>query len=314
MNSYNVETLSPQVINRAFWNKLEDGRIKEAADEGSGFIRTRMREDSFQRRIIVPKQIDETEIDRDEDNDFPKVVIDKEPDSVASFLPFMGTAKQKLFTGKRYAAYFGKVESQRNTMSKFQLLTYRYDVRKVLSDNCVKDMAAEEDRVFLKTINDYITTPLVGVTADYEVDLTAADHGISNRGIKKLLQKMDSKELPVGKLLLAKSTFREILEYESFNVSEAVMQRIFEQGVDTETVIFGVPVVVTVKESLFTKVGGVVQHCYLFTTEEFFGKSFLLQDATLYLEKRADMLEFWAYEAIATGIGSFNGAIRGVLA
>ena len=47
----NVETsgISAQFINQSFVRKLDEGRVKEAQDEGSRFIRSKLRQESLTR-------------------------------------------------------------------------------------------------------------------------------------------------------------------------------------------------------------------------------------------------------------------------
>ena len=126
MGAYAVESpdVTAQVINKSFVRKLEEGRVKEAADESSAFIRDKLRQEAAVREILIPQGIGPEELDRDENTDQPKKIIDKEPDSVATFVNFQGTGKRTWFKGPRYSVYFGKVESQRFTKTKFELMTY----------------------------------------------------------------------------------------------------------------------------------------------------------------------------------------------
>ena len=153
MSNRNVEReeISAQFINQSFVRKLEEGRVKEAQDEGSRFIRSKMRQESFAREVIEPVEIGADEIDRDENTDQPKKIIEKEPDSSATFVTFKGSGQRTWFRGPRYSVYFGKVESQHFMKSKFELLTYQNDIRKILTDNSVKDMADQEDSKFIET-------------------------------------------------------------------------------------------------------------------------------------------------------------------
>ena len=146
------ERLSAQFINQSFVRKLDEGRVKEAADEGSRFIRSKLRQESFAREILVPIELSPDEIDRDEHTDQPKKIIEKEPDSTATFVTFKGAGQRTFFRGPRYSVFFGKIESQHFMKSKFELLTYQNDIRKILTDNSVKDMADVEDRKFIETI------------------------------------------------------------------------------------------------------------------------------------------------------------------
>ena len=63
--NYETEQVSAQYINSNFVRKIEEGRIKEAEAAGTTFIRKKMREDSFARRILTPVTLTEDEIDRD---------------------------------------------------------------------------------------------------------------------------------------------------------------------------------------------------------------------------------------------------------
>jgi hypothetical protein len=155
MPAYQTETkeVQAQVVNHNFLRKLEEGRVKEAQDEGSAFIRMKVRQESFFREIINPILLADDEIDRDENTDQPKKIIEKEPDSVATFVTFQGTGPRTWFKGPRYAVKFGKTESQRFTKNKWELMTYQNDIRKILSDNSVKDMADQEDTKGIGTID-----------------------------------------------------------------------------------------------------------------------------------------------------------------
>ncbi len=84
--SYKTETqqVSAQFVNSNFVKKIEDGRIKEAAAEGSAFIREFVRQESYAREILTPVLLQDDEIDRDENTDEPKKIVEKEPKSVAT--------------------------------------------------------------------------------------------------------------------------------------------------------------------------------------------------------------------------------------
>ncbi|MFU8807064.1 MAG: hypothetical protein ACNA8W_24870, partial [Bradymonadaceae bacterium] len=159
MEQYATETsrVTAQLINGSFVRKIEEGRTKEAEDESSAFIRVKMRQTSFARECITPQLLADDEIDRDEHTDLPKKIVEIEPDSHATFVPFKGTGRRTWFKGKRFSVYFGKTESQRFHKSKFELMTHQNDIRKILTDNCVKDMADQEDEYFYETLDAIVT-------------------------------------------------------------------------------------------------------------------------------------------------------------
>jgi hypothetical protein len=338
--------ISAQYINQSFVRKLDEGRVKEAQDEGSRFIRSKLRQESFAREIITPVEIGADEIDRDENTDQPKKIIEKEPDSVATFVTFKGSGQRTFFRGPRYSVYFGKIETQHFSKSKFELLTYQNDIRKILTDNSVKDMADEEDKKFIETVEaamdqvgDYAflddAAQVAWGNSDKGAAALAAAQSVNHTGaagnsrqfkfneqknanrfncngspltkelIAQIFQSMTMKRLPVGKLLMTKSTFMEAIKFDQSEVGDSTVARHYSSGLEGEDKLFGIPVVTTIKNDIVKD-----DEIYLFAPQNYLGNFFLLQDATLFIKQEADMIEFWSYSAPGIGIGNALGAAR----
>jgi hypothetical protein len=339
-----LQDISAQYINQSFVRKLDEGRVKEAQDEGSRFIRSKLRQESFAREIIAPVEIGADEIDRDENTDQPKKIIEKEPDSVATFVTFKGSGQRTFFRGPRYSVYFGKIETQHFSKSKFELLTYQNDIRKILTDNSVKDMADEEDKKFLETVDaameqvgnrvfldDATQTAFKAGNIEEDAakeeafDGTVASNSrqfsfsnlaggnrfhcngspLTKELIAQIFQSMTMKKLPIGKLLMTKSTFMEAIKFDQSEVGDSTVARHYSQGLEGEDKLFGIPVVTTIKNDIVKD-----DQIYLFAPQNYLGNFFLLQDATLFIKQEADMIEFWSYSAPGIGIGNALGAAR----
>lgn len=296
MSAYKQETqkVSAQFTNSNFVRKLEDGRIKEAEAEGTAFTRMRLRQESFARELIEPVLLGDDEIDRDEDTDQPKKIVEKEPDSVATFVPFHGTGQRTWFRGARYSVFFGKTESKRFTKSKFELMTYQNDIRKILSDNSVKDMSDQEDTKFLGTINDILVLNPTQVTA---VPV------FGSAGFKRGFQALVGRKQPIGKILMTKGLYYESLDLPATSVGNDVASRHYDQGVESEEKLWGIPVVSTIKNEI-VDLDATRRSAYIFAPEDYLGKFYLLQDATLFIKQEADIIEFWSYAAPGMGIGN----------
>lgn len=292
--NYMVQTpeTTASFVNSNFVRKLEEGRIKEAQEESSAFIREKLRQEAAVREIVVPQGITEEELDRDEYTDQPKKIIDKEPDSVATFVQFQGTGRRTWFRGKRYAIYFGKIESQRFTKSKFELMTYTSDIRKILSDNSVKDMADQEDLKFAELL-----------AAIIALNPAQQSGGPFQSGtFKQAMQAMLNREIPVGKMLMTKSQYLNALDLPATTVGNDIAQRHFDEGIESSQKLWGIPVVTTIKARIYD-----TTKAWLFAPQapnNFLGNFYLLQDATLYIKQEADIIEFWSYEALGLGIGN----------
>lgn len=298
--AYKTQTqqVSAQFINSNFVRKVEDGRTKEAEAEGTAFIRSILRQESFAREIIEPVLLGDDEIDRDENTDQPKKIVEKEPDSVATFVPFNGTAQRTWFRGKRFAVYFGKTESQRFTKNKFELMTQQNDIRKILSDNSVKDMADQEDRKFLDTIN-----AIVALNLATQRTLAGA---FNSSAFKLGFQGLVNRKQPIGKLLMSKSTYYDALDLPATSVGNDVASRHYDMGIEAEEKLWGIPVVTTIKRDIVDDLTPVTgrRSVYIFAPQNYLGVFYLLQDATLYIKQEADIIEFWSYAALGIGIGN----------
>ena len=292
--------ISAKFINSNFVRKLESGHTKQAQDEGSAFIRSKLRQTSFAREILTPIVLADDEIDRDENTDLPKKIVEKEPDSTATFVTFKGTGDRTWFSGPRYPVYFGKIESQRFTKSKFELMTYQNDIRKILSDNSVKDMSDVEDGKFIETciasVNGVAGQDLTG-SATIDADIIA-----------DMLKAHIARKVPVGKFLMAKETYYDIIRQPATSIGDPIASRHYDDGIEEEEKLFGIPVVTTIKNELVPE-----NHVWLFSSEDYLGNFFLLQDATLFIKQEADIIEFWSYSAPGIGIGNTRSITRMVM-
>ena len=263
-----------------------------------------MRQDSFAREILEPVELGPDEIDRDENTDQPKKIIEKEPDSSATFATFKGTGQRTFFKGPRYSVPFGKVESQHFMKSKFELLTYQNDIRKILTDNSVKDMAEQEDAKFMDLVNAAVTVS--GNSFDAGLDFDNAGH------IKKGVQMLLNHKIPCGKILMSKHLYYDILDWTSQTFGDAVASRHYDEGLEGEKSLFGFPVITTIRREMLQvdDNGTARDSIYFFAPENYLGNFFLLQDATLFIKQEADMVEFWSYSAPGIGIGNTNAVSR----
>jgi len=294
-----VETtgVTAQEINSNWVRKIESGRIKEAQSEGSAFIRSKLRQTAFSREVLPPIVLADDEIDRDLNTDLPRKIVEKEPDSTATFVTFKGTGERTWFSGPRYAVYFGKIESQRFTKSKFELMTYQNDIRKILTDNSVKDMADIEDGKFYETC-------VAAVTGKADQDL-ALSAPLNADAVVQALKKHIARKIPIGKFLMTKELYYDVLKLAATSVGDPIASRHYDDGVEEEEKLWGFPVITTIKNDIVQN-----DEFWVFGPENYLGNFFLLQDATLFIKQEADIIEFWSYSAPGIGIGNTNAITR----
>lgn len=293
MSNYNTETVNTQFMNQSFLDKIEAGLEKEAGAAMSAFVRQKVREDGFTRKILTPSQVTAAELDRQLTEE-PTVIVEKEPDSVAATLPFNARAEIRYFKGPRYAVTFQKVSSNTFKKSKFELATYRTDIRTVLQENSVKDLQAQEDSQFYNNIVSI-------ATANSNIHTISGGFNVANlqAGVKYLLKN----KLPVGSILMTQSLYSDLLTQPATQVGNDVASGLF-WGRENLDNFYGNKIITTNKNDILPD-----NRVIIFAPQEYLGQFYSLQDATVFLKTEGDMIEFTTYEAVGSGIGNVNAAI-----
>jgi len=293
MGTYHTETTQQDAryVNSSFLRMLDNEQEKQASEEGSNFIREYVRQEAAVDEIITPVGLTEAQIDRGENTEEPKKIIEKEPSSYATFVPFEGTPEAYWFTGPRYAVFFGKIMSQKFIKSKYQLMTYVTDIRKVIADNAVKDMSDKKDLKWRDTVMGLINLN----PAEQQSDATQ----FTSSAFKRAFQKMIRRRRPIGKMVMTKSLFMEAIDLPATSVGNAIAETHYREGIENEERLFGVPVVSTIKVDIYDP-----DEVLIFAPQDYLGNSFTLQDATLHIKQEADIVEWYTYMVLGLGIGN----------
>lgn len=291
--SYNTETINVQFLNQSFLDKLDQGMTKEAGVAMSAFVRQKLREDGFTRKILQPTLVTAAELDRQVTEE-PTIIVEKEPDSIAANLPFLGRPEPRYFTGARYPVTFSKIQSAEFKKSKFELATYRTDIRTVLQENSVKDLQKQEDENFYNNC-------LAVAAAAGNMYSVSGGFSVSNlmQGVKYLV----SKQVPVGTILMTQSMYADLLKQPSTQVGSPAASELF-RGQSNLDNFYGFKIITTNKNDILPD-----NRVMFFTAAPYLGQMYLLQDATVFLKTEADMVSFSTYEAPGIGLGNTNGFI-----
>jgi hypothetical protein len=293
MSGYNTETVNIQFLNQSFLDKVDQGLTKEAGAAMSAFVRQKLREDGFTRKILQPVQITVADLDRQLTEE-PTVIVEKEPDSVAANMPFLARSEIRYFEGQKYAVTFQKIGSNRFKKSKFELATYRTDIRTILQENSVKDIQAQEDAQFYNNITTI-------AAANGNTHTISGGFNVPNlmAGIKYLLQN----KLPVGAILMTQSMYADLLSQPATVVGNDVASGLYTGKMSLDN-FFGYKIITTNKTEILP-----TNQAIVFAPQEYLGQFYSLQDATVFLKTEADMIEWETYESIGSGIGNVNGAV-----
>jgi len=298
-----------KLTNETFLSYLETpGMEKRALDAVVDYTRYRMREEGFYRRILPPIQVSNDDLDQQVDTDKPVKIIEREPDSPAAIsIPFNTLPMNLYVRGQKYRVTFDRIVTPRFTKDVDELRTYRMDIRQILSDNAIKDMLAEEDRKFIEACN-----AAMGGAADATVTQSGLVQwetiygGITRDTLQdafKILPRTISR-LEVGTCLINNLTIRELMKFGREEMGGDFSQDVFKNGW-TEQNFMNARWIISIKQDLVP-----TDSIFMFADPKFVGKSFILEDTTLYIDRKAYMLEFFAYETLGGAIGNTNAIAR----
>jgi len=296
-----------KLINAALFEKLASNDPlleKQAIDMVNDFTRIKMREDGFFRRIMPPIPITNDELDRSVSTDKPMKIVDKEPDSPAAIsIPF-GTLPMNVYIlGNRYVVMLDRIATPRFTKDVDELRTYVMDIRQILSDNAIKDMLAEEDGKFITAVDTALVGAGVTLPTSGTVQYQQIPGGITRDTLWDAMKVMPETPfcLEVHTVLCNNITIKEVAKFARDEMGGNMAEDIMKNGWSEET-FQGVRWIVTIKKDLVP-----TNHMYHFADPKFIGKSYQLEDTTMYIRREAYMLEFFAYETCGGTLGHTGG-------
>lgn len=305
-----TNALPTKVVNQAFYDQItsnDQGMVKNAQEAATDFTRMKMREDGFLRKILPPIPITNDELHPAVDTDKPMRIEEKEPESPAAIsMPFATLPTNWYIKGRKYRIVFQRIETPRFTKDLDELRTYTMDIRQVLSDNAIKDMLAEEDGNFIATVDAIVgaegsTVALTGV-----VQNRVLDSGVTRQGVAESFKTLPSTpaHLECSTVLVNNVTVYEIAKWNRLEIGGDLAQDILLKGWSEQT-LMGKRLIVTIKRTIVDD-----DVMYQFADPKFTGKFYILEDATLAIEKKFYLLEYFAYESIGAAIANAAAVAR----
>lgn len=301
--SYNTENINVQFLNQSLINKVcDEGLTKEASVASSAFVRLKLREESFARKLFDTTYVTAAELDR-QLTDEPAVIIEKEPDSDAATIPFTGRAEPRYFKANRYAVTFTEITSKNFVKSKFELMTYRTDIRTILQENSVKDLQKVEDQSFYN--NAMAIAQAYGNYYQIAAPSTVFGDGTIQK-IQTAIKYLIQKQIPVGKILMTQSMYADILKQPATQVGSGRAGELYSGQGNLDN-LFGYPIVTTNKNDILPD-----NRIMVLGTAPFLGQYYLLQDSTVTIRTGVEgpnMISFQTSESVGLGIGNVNSII-----
>lgn len=302
-----MEKISQELLNSAFSEMLDSDEGAEALrNAGASYIRLKLREESFVRKILPPERVTKHDLQRNVANDSLVKIVDLEPNSTAMAINFRSETAAQFVEGKRYEIPFFTIATPEYSKTEEELLAYESPVIEIIERNSVKDIQTTEDETFMKYLNVALNNTGQYSVVDIAGGGTYSGALTSTKWITQAMKKLEtSNQLITDCLLMSKTTYLDLLGLGTETYGDNLRTEVVEKGYMYGT-FFGKKFIVTIKETL------VPYGCILaFTAPEFFGNMYVLGNTKFWIEKRANLVSWKSWESVAIGIGNVK-AIGGI--
>jgi len=313
-----------RVLNELFTAKLgsAEGREK-VAEYGGSYIRDRLREVSYARKVLPPEQVTRTDCQRSVNHDTLVKIVDVEPRSRAMSISFRGQPTARFIRGPKAEIAFFTIASEVFQKTEQELLAYEMPITKIIEENSVKDIQEIEDREFTihieaacqalqteanggtPTALNYTSTN-AGTVAEFsirkgELARTAGANNAVVRPVQRpdivnLFKMLDGNRLRAERLLMTETDWDDLLQWTVEDFGDRLQSETTVDGYKYNTLL-GRAYIRTIKTDIL-RPGNI----YCFTKPEFFGKFYVLNNTKFYIDKIANVITFQAWEDIGMGV------------
>lgn len=290
-----------RVFNDVFVNSLdtESGKEKVAA-ESAAFIREKLREVSFARKILPPTYVTKADLQVSINHDGMVKIIELEPESKAMLVNFRGLPTTNYVEGKRVELQFHEIASEIFQKAEQELLAYRMPITQVIERNSVLDIQKQEDVAFLKHVDNAIAIESNTVTGTYASDT------IPEGKIRELFGKIEVNQLRAEYLLMDQLMFNRLIIDNNTNgtFGDGGMKGEIAVAGYKHPTLFGRKIIVSNKVDLLNN------KIYAFTAPEFMGEFCVMNDTKFDIDKKRNIVTWSAYESVGMIIANTKSVAR----
>lgn len=337
-----TEGYSAEAINSGFIEQLETQGTTKTAAESLNFIRDRIREASFTDLVVPNQRVVRGDLQRSTEHDTLVKIVDIEPGSRAMPLNFRGQPQAEYISGKRYAIGFFTISSLKFEIVEQELMAYEMPVTKIIEENSLKDMVEVKDREFvlhIETAVQAMQEEAMGAATSFnttnvnngtvlevsKVKGTLALQQTSDNFVVKAIQRPDI--VKIKKLLkrtiqdgsgnvvrqgrlrpeVMLATESDIDEFDGWtheDLGDKLQSETAVNGWGYNKAI-GLRMVRTIKNDILRE-GNV----YVFTSADYFGRNYTLNDVKFYIDKIANRIYWQAWMDIGMGFGNIASVVK----
>jgi len=327
------------MVNSLFVEKLgtEEGRQKIAA-YGGGVIRDHLREVSFARKILPPMPVTPAECQVSTEHDGLVKIEELEPESRAMVVDFRGAARARYIRAPRVAVSFFTIESEHFEKTEQELLAYKMPITKMIEEQSANNLQEIEDRQFLiyaeagiqqlqKDSNERYGTHGAFKASQLSSRAQGPDENasvmkgsgaaaaVADDFVVRPVQRNDfvdffkmmsgpDRRLRLDMVLLTESDYDDILQWTVEDFGDRIQSETVVDGYKYNTIL-GRRFVRTIKTDILRR-----GNMYGFTTPEFLGCFYVLNNTKFYVDKIGNKITFWCWEDIGMAFLNLNSVVK----
>jgi hypothetical protein len=294
-----------------FVREISGPNSTKVAEAAGLFIAQKLRERSFARQIITPRQVTRYDLQVSVAHDQLVFIDEKEvPTAPAKAINFKAEPDGNYITTPRYEIDIFEIASDLYAKKEIELLASTQPVVKILEENTVREIEETEDGYFLQYSDAAAATS--GNLITYS---TGAGGTLTKGALKAGKNLIDSKRLLARTVLLSLVTFNDFLTMTYQDLGSDLLKEVTVEGYRYYN-FGGLKLIVSIKDSLFQHPtlilasGDHARMVYFFAEEKALGRFLVLDSTKFGVRKVFTTIEWQAWEYIGIGIGNANGIAR----
>lgn len=305
------QNVPTDVRNRRILDYIDRDEVTKVAQAASDYTRIQLREDSFAMKLLTPRKATEDMLDRDLDERL-RIIEELEPDGPgAMWIDFQGVPESEYIYGSRYVVPFARILTPKHTKDIAELYTYKQDLRKILTENSIKDGLATYDGKFIDICKKIVFDTVDGNPGANQFTGKVQWTGYTG-GLDKYNMVEAFKMLPKGNangkfrlrnhvMLMNEVTAQDLKKLDVEEIGDENVSKIWREGLFDASPM-GLKAIFTIKDELVED-----NRVWFFPEESFLGKAYYMHDWTMFMKKEAYFIEMFSYWLGGMAIGNVAG-------
>jgi hypothetical protein len=292
----------------------EEAFVKKAGLAASEYFRVELRENGIRRQITPPTNVTPDMLDPSEHSDFPSMIVEIAPQCFgAKHVSFETGPQGEVIHGRKSRVEFNRIMTDRYTIDKVRLHTYKMPLLDILYDLMLKNIMDVEDKVCIEVDDEICGVRDAGSEMDPDLRRYASIGALdddTNGGRAALIRMKQGMKYAPGQLQPAKYVMNDIT-YDEFGIFDRttiggdMAQDIFINGV-TLTKLMGVDTIITTKRDIVKN-----DDVYIYATPKYYGGFYTFEDVSMVTKEIDNIwLTFFAHETVGFSVVNVAGVCK----